>query len=495
MLRSNVILAICSVLLVILTAHCGSDDRSDGVISAGESTELDVPEFGAGGGTPDSEAGGSADTSDPQSSTADTGEGTASADGDSDGADPDPDGSGQPSSDANEGEREDAATGERPGFEYPCEPGTKQACETSCESTGEQLCQKDWGPCIPPAEDCATCADDDCDGLINEDCPPLEDCAPPRVPCPTAVLSVTPGVDVLVGDLIELSAAGSTSSANTVASWQWALTTPLGSSATLEPSADVQNPTLTLDVAGEYLVELRVYDLNGLESCNVASAAILAGAFPPLEPEIGCADGEREGFLNEETHPQIAACAGAWSNPGVTPNSVASTCGLAGGDDGPHPDGDGCSSADLCAAGWHVCNTWLDVAAKSPTGCAGAVPSGAPSKSHFFAIRQPSENNIVCGDWGDGVNDVFGCGNLGFGLPDEKNCGPLDRALASTQPNTCGFNEAMPPLGPWECLGGPGSDLEEGLTVTKAGCPDTSCSYEGTAVANSDRGGVLCCRD
>jgi hypothetical protein len=142
-----------------------------------------------------------------------------------------------------------------------------------------------------------------------------------------------------------------------------------------------------------------------------------------------------------------------------------------------------------------VCRGWQEVAAKSSTGCAGSTPPDAKPKSLFFAIVQPSKNFSVCGAEGDGDNDVFGCGNLGHTLSADKNCGPLDRALASMQADTCGYNEAEPPLGPWECKGGAGSDLKEGAFVTKKACQGGSCSYDGQPVNPSDKGGVLCCRD
>jgi hypothetical protein len=71
----------------------------------------------------------------------------------------------------------------------------------------------------------------------------------------------------------------------------------------------------------------------------------------------------------------------------------------------------------------------------------------------------------------------------------------LTRALASTHANSCGFNEAEPTLGPWQCLGTADSHLREGALVSKAGCPALSCSAGGQTIGNSDKGGVLCCRD
>jgi len=389
---------------------------------------------------------------------------------------------------------EEADTGS--GFEYPCEPGTLETCRTVCDSAGVRQCLKDWGPCLPLAEQCGNCKDDDCNGVVDDSCPDRGDCPPPVATCPVAVITVQPGTSVGVGQTITLSGAASTATApRTVASYHWTVSAPPGSTSVLSPSADVASPTFVVDIAGQFAFTLHVTDSTGEASCTDAVRAVTGVPTPPLEPEVGCADGQREGFLDQATWPQVAACAGAWTAPGVTPDSVAPTCGRAGGDDGPNPDGGTCSSADLCAAGWHVCDGWRDLAARSGTGCAGAVPPGAPSKAFFFAIRQPSATNIVCGDEGAGDNDVFGCGNLGVGLAPDRNCGPLDRALASTQPDKCGFNEAEPPLGPWQCVGGAGSDLHEGKNVTKKGCPGRSCSYDGQAVGSADRGGVICCRD
>jgi hypothetical protein len=234
---------------------------------------------------------------------------------------------------------------------------------------------------------------------------------------------------------------------------------------------------------------------GGGRSC-VAGACVLPDAGVPdaglpTDPS-GCSDGTREGFLSIPTYPDIAACSGGWTVPGVT-QAMAPACGRASGNTSSNHEGTGCSAADLCAAGWHVCHGKDEVALRANGSCADAVPPGAPSNSLFFAVAQASQSNTTCDTSGD--NDVFGCGNLGVQLSSQKNCGVLTRALASTRPGTCGFNEAEPTLGPWQCLGGVQGDLHEGALVTKQGCPNTSCSYSGTPVGNADKGGVLCCRD
>lgn len=391
---------------------------------------------------------------------------------------------------------EDTASSDFVPFDYECEPLTREACVTSCLTVGERLCLKEWGPCVPPPEKCDNCEDDDCDGVVNEGCPPNPVCTPVTNECPTPAITVTPdpASGIFTGTVLQLSSDQSVPGDGPIVQWQWSVQAPPGAAAVFSPSATVANPTFTVDVAGSYLFLLDVWDDQGVESCVQAQLAVGILVYPPLEPEVGCADGQREGFLDTDTYTHIAACSGGWSVPGVTPDSVAASCNRQAGDDSANPSGAGCASADLCATGWHLCDSWEEVAAKSPTGCAGATPAGAPSKSHFFAIRQPSVNGSVCGAAGSGDNDVFGCGNLGNGLGGDKQCGPLDRVLASTQADSCGFNEAMPPLGPWQCIGGPGSDLHEGATVTKKGCPNTSCSYDGHPVSDADKGGVLCCR-
>ena len=174
----------------------------------------------------------------------------------------------------------------------------------------------------------------------------------------------------------------------------------------------------------------------------------------------GCADGEREGFVDLAAQPDVAGCAGGFTEPGLR-IAAAPACGRGAGDDGINPDGVGCNASDLCAAGWQVCASAAAVAAASASGtCEGLVPDDVPL---FFATRQSGPGGAECGD---GANDLFGCGTLG--AAPAASCAPLDRFS----------NDLCVDLGaPWSC----GADgLAEADTVTKPG---------------PTAGGVLCCRD
>jgi hypothetical protein len=416
-----------------------------------------------------------------------------------------PDATGEPL-DANDGrETPDAAADssgapeDAGGFNYPCEPLTVESCVTACASAGKHKCLKEWGPCIPPEEFCGNCADDDCDGQVNEGCAPNPECEGPPPTCPVATITVAEAPPYYTGTTLHLSASESSSPNGAITQWSWSVQPPAGSLSQFKPGPTVEAPSFLLDASGQYLFTLVVWDAEGQECCSPALLAVSVDTYPPMPPENGCSDGTREGFLDQVQYPHIAGCAGGWAEPGVTPDEVKQTCGGKAGNDSSNPQGKGCSTPDLCAAGWHVCRGFEEVALKSPTGCAGSTPPDAKPKSLFFAMRQPSFNGSACEGWDKlaqkAFNDVFGCGNLGTGLGPDKKCGPLDRVLASTQPDSCGFNEAEPPLGPWECKGGQDSHLNEGKLVTKKACAGESCSYDGYPVGSEDKGGVLCCRD
>ncbi len=187
---------------------------------------------------------------------------------------------------------------------------------------------------------------------------------------------------------------------------------------------------------------------------------------------IGCADGSREAFVNVNTFPSIAGCAGGWSVPGVvSAASMNPACNRAGGNDGTKPNGNGCSVADLCAVGWHVCAGATELTTLKVTCAQAGIPNDINNNVAsrlLYATRQRGVTGSVC-NANDmiGTNDVHGCGN--FGLAEDPNCAPLNDQFSHTE---C---DEVPP---WSCDGTLATT--EGLIVVKPG---------------PTGGGALCCKN
>jgi hypothetical protein len=181
---------------------------------------------------------------------------------------------------------------------------------------------------------------------------------------------------------------------------------------------------------------------------------------------VGCSDGTREGFRDYGAWRDIAGCAGGFDIPGVVA-ARKPACGLQAGDTGVLPTGAGCGAADLCAAGWHVCEDATDVKKHSPTGdCEGCVLAGEP---RFFLVAAGASAMGICSSDPGATNDLHGCG--GLGQPESPECSPLTRRM--------GFADCLATAGVWAC-GTAEQNLNEAALVTKTG---------------PTLGGVLCCRD
>ena len=179
--------------------------------------------------------------------------------------------------------------------------------------------------------------------------------------------------------------------------------------------------------------------------------------------EAGCADGVREAYVDLTMYPRIAGCNGGWSVRGI--KAPATTCG-ASGNNSTNPTGLNCSIADLCAPGWHVCTTPVDVATSSNgDGC-------TPITGTAFYTTQVTGSGAASCD-GNGTNDFFGCGTIG--QPNvAANCVPLDRFGQGTGTDTTCVGL---PVGGWDCSG---PTTDEAQNVTKR---------------MDDSGGALCCRN
>jgi hypothetical protein len=106
-----------------------------------------------------------------------------------------------------------------------------------------------------------------------------------------------------------------------------------------------------------------------------------------LPTGLGCADGEREAFVDETTYPTIAGCAATWSGTVdlAVPVAVGSSCG---DDLGP------CSHPRLaCALGWHPCVNQGDLTELQVVTGAQCRAAGA---GRFVAAASHASQAIPC---------------------------------------------------------------------------------------------------
>ena len=207
---------------------------------------------------------------------------------------------------------------------------------------------------------------------------------------------------------------------------------------------------------------------------------------PVLSSKIGCADGTREGFADLQLFPTIAACGGAWDQPGIF--NMPAKCNNQAGNDGVNAAGTGCTVSDLCLPGWHVCYGKDDVVFRNSDGCAGVMTGATPPV--FFTTQMSSTGAFQCASGANATNDLFGCGNLGCDFTSNATvktmCAPLGLSshdLCKGLRNDKGCGDWCNHLGKypgapnsWDC----GSDGDkEALNVVKS--------------HPEQQGGVLCC--
>jgi hypothetical protein len=216
------------------------------------------------------------------------------------------------------------------------------------------------------------------------------------------------------------------------------------------------------DLAGDAGTDAATDGGVGGGSCEFsASGGSSAGGSHDGDQVAGCSDGTRELFIDPGVHPDIAGCSGGFSVAGVLSAAArAPQCGRHAGNHGLEPSGWGCSVADLCSLGWHVCESAAEVALKSANGECANDGLG------FWATRQSQDDQRLC--IAAGNNNLVGCG-VGLGEAPHPSCDPLALELRETHCNgSCA----------WICDGT--SVFDEADFVQKYGPED---------------GGVLCCRD
>jgi hypothetical protein len=173
---------------------------------------------------------------------------------------------------------------------------------------------------------------------------------------------------------------------------------------------------------------VEVAALLALGACNIPFGVDTVG--PPIDGSVldvqgpsadlivigigdGCADGTRDGFLDAQRYPAIAACQGKWNKVGLSTARTGHACDSVA-------DLQACAAADLCAAGWEICADQAAVGARASACDANATPG-------FYVTLQRSQAAAVCDGVPGGANDLFGCQAPSATEPgDSMTCPPLN---------------------------------------------------------------------
>ncbi len=91
-----------------------------------------------------------------------------------------------------------------------------------------------------------------------------------EVICPTAVISVEEGEQVIPQTVLHLHGDQSYSPNGTIVSYQWTVEQPTGSVSFLIPTGTFPNPIFEANIAGKYVFTLEVVDSTGVKSCYPA---------------------------------------------------------------------------------------------------------------------------------------------------------------------------------------------------------------------------------
>ncbi|MEC9072062.1 MAG: choice-of-anchor D domain-containing protein, partial [Myxococcota bacterium] len=107
-----------------------------------------------------------------------------------------------------------------------------------------------------------------------------------EVECPTAVIQVVQGEEVIPQTKLDLIGSQSYASSGGISKYQWTVQQPVGSQSFFVPSAAAADPSFTVNAAGMYVFELRVWDDNNEESCIAAQQTVVVNPDEAIHVEL-----------------------------------------------------------------------------------------------------------------------------------------------------------------------------------------------------------------
>lgn len=107
-----------------------------------------------------------------------------------------------------------------------------------------------------------------------------------EVECPTAVISIQEGEEVIPQTKLHLIGSQSYAATGTIQSYQWEVRQPAGSQSVFVPSPMAADPTFEVNVAGTYIFRLNVVDSSGTPSCVPAETTVLVNPDEAIHIEL-----------------------------------------------------------------------------------------------------------------------------------------------------------------------------------------------------------------
>jgi len=104
--------------------------------------------------------------------------------------------------------------------------------------------------------------------------------------CPTAVIVVQEGEEAIPQTKLHLIGSQSYAADGSISEYEWSVQQPVGSQSTFLPSGSSPDPTFEVNVAGQYVFQLMVWDQNNDESCIHAEYTVFVKPDEAIHVEL-----------------------------------------------------------------------------------------------------------------------------------------------------------------------------------------------------------------
>jgi hypothetical protein len=107
-----------------------------------------------------------------------------------------------------------------------------------------------------------------------------------EVECPTSVIKVTEGEEVIPQTKLHLIGSQSYAASGNIAKYEWSVKQPPGSQSVFLPSSTAPDPSFEANVAGTYVFTLRVWDQENTPSCVDAEFQVIVNPDEAIHIEL-----------------------------------------------------------------------------------------------------------------------------------------------------------------------------------------------------------------